>query len=274
MPYARNDGVHIHYQVCGQGPALILQHGFSDSLRGWEAAGWTARLAPHFRLVLIDARGHGASDKPHDPAAYTLAQRAGDVLAVADRLRLDRFRYLGYSMGGWIGLGLATCAPGRIETIALGGIHPYGQSMAQYRAGVARGLDAWADVLTTAGAPFTTDADRARFRANDPVALAAAVAEDREPLAERLRHLEAPCLVFAGEADPLHAEALRFAGELPNGRFLGIPGANHVQAFLQAVSGLARWLLEPGTADLQPRPGAGDLAGPARSIAEQSMRQV
>jgi pimeloyl-ACP methyl ester carboxylesterase len=64
MPYVIHQGVQIHYQVEGEGPPLVLQHGFTQSLKSWHMAGYVNALQSHYRLILIDARGHGASDKP------------------------------------------------------------------------------------------------------------------------------------------------------------------------------------------------------------------
>ena len=80
MPYADNGSVRIHYQVEGEGPALVLQHGFTESLVDWYESGYVEALRPDYRLILIDARGHGASDKPHDPDAYVLNRRVADVV--------------------------------------------------------------------------------------------------------------------------------------------------------------------------------------------------
>ncbi len=66
MAYASNRGVRIHYQVEGDGPPLVLQHGLFWSVAGWSRVGYVDALKPHYRLILIDARGHGVSDKPHD----------------------------------------------------------------------------------------------------------------------------------------------------------------------------------------------------------------
>ena len=68
MPFADNAGVPIHYQVAGGGPPLVLQHGFTDSLESWAHYGYVAALQADFSEIRIDARGHGASGKPHDPA--------------------------------------------------------------------------------------------------------------------------------------------------------------------------------------------------------------
>ncbi len=74
MPYAENNGVRIHYQVEWEDPPLVLQHGFRSSLKTWYDYGYVDTLQQDYRLLLLDARGHGASDKPHEPAAYALEQ--------------------------------------------------------------------------------------------------------------------------------------------------------------------------------------------------------
>src|SRR5262245_60361026 len=125
MPYADNAGVRIHYEVEGHGPTLVLQHGFTHSVRRWHMHGYVAALRHDHELVLIDARGHGLSDKPHDPSAYALAERVGDVIAVLDDLGRATTTFWGYSMGGRIGFGLARYARSRITAFVIGGQHPY-----------------------------------------------------------------------------------------------------------------------------------------------------
>ena len=67
MPYAVNQGVRIHYRIEGDGQPLVLQHGFTDSLETWYETGYVEGPKTDYRLILIDARGHGASDKLHSP---------------------------------------------------------------------------------------------------------------------------------------------------------------------------------------------------------------
>src|SRR5262249_36679509 len=126
MPYANNHGIRLHYQVEGEGPPLVLQNGFSDSLESWYEMGYVIPLQHDYRLILIDARGHGASEKPHDPAAYTIQQQAADVVAVLDALAIPDAHFFGYSMGGRIGFALAKYAPTRFPTLIIGGASPYG----------------------------------------------------------------------------------------------------------------------------------------------------
>lgn len=87
MNRVNHNGIYIHYQVTGKGPPLVLHHGFSDDLRSWYEYGYVAALAPHYRLILIDSRGHGRSDKPHTATTYTQRARSYDVLAVLDALQ-------------------------------------------------------------------------------------------------------------------------------------------------------------------------------------------
>src|SRR5215467_13654037 len=125
MPYATNQGLRINYRVEGSGPPLVLQHGYTWHLGGWTRCGYVEPMKSHYQLILVDARGHGASDKPHDPDAYRLPLKVGDVVAVLDALHVPSAHFWGYSMGGWIGWGMAKYAPERVQGLVIGGAHPY-----------------------------------------------------------------------------------------------------------------------------------------------------
>jgi pimeloyl-ACP methyl ester carboxylesterase len=132
MLYADNRGIRIHYRVEGEGPPLILQHGFTQSIDDWYDFGYVDALKRDYRLILLDARGHGQSDKPHDPSAYRLNKRVADVTSVADA-GVAKAHFWGYSMGGWIGFGMAKYAPGRVDCLVIGGAHPYARDESQVR---------------------------------------------------------------------------------------------------------------------------------------------
>jgi pimeloyl-ACP methyl ester carboxylesterase len=92
MPYSVNQGVRIHYQIEGDGQPLVLQHGFTDSLEAWYELGYVEGLKTDYRLILIDARGHGASDKPHEPDAYERDRNVADITTVLDDLEIPSCR--------------------------------------------------------------------------------------------------------------------------------------------------------------------------------------
>jgi pimeloyl-ACP methyl ester carboxylesterase len=125
MPYADNHGVHVHYEVEGEGPPLVLQHGFTDSLRTWYELGYVDALKQDYRLILVDARGHGSSDKPYEPEAYKPECNAADVVSVLTELGISRARFFGYSMGGWIAFAMAKYAPETIGALIIGGANPH-----------------------------------------------------------------------------------------------------------------------------------------------------
>ena len=126
MPYfTAPDGIRIHYEVEDSGPPLVLQHGFTDSMATWYERGYVDALKYSYRLILIDARGHHLSDKPHDEAAYGEEMFAADVVAVMDGLKVDRAHYWGYSMGGLIGFALGRYAPSWFSAIIPADASPY-----------------------------------------------------------------------------------------------------------------------------------------------------
>jgi pimeloyl-ACP methyl ester carboxylesterase len=220
----------IAYEVVGEGLPIVLLHGFSDARASWREHGYVdALVAAGRQAILIDARGHGDSLKPLDPADYALEHRVADVIAVLDRLGIERADLWGYSMGGWIALGLVRDFPERVRSAIVGGAHPYAQRMAFYREAVVGGLEGWAaTVERLAGRPLP--GTRARVLANDVHALAAAVADDREDISADLA-TGMPLLLYAGLADPVHEPASRFA-EAAGARFVGLPDRNHIQALL------------------------------------------
>lgn len=99
----------------GSGPAVVLAHAIGCDHRMWEDL--EARLAPGFRVIGIDARGHGASPVP--PRPYSLGALAEDVRALLDRLRIARAHWVGLSMGGMVGQAFALAHPDRLDRLVI-----------------------------------------------------------------------------------------------------------------------------------------------------------
>ena len=133
MPYVKNDGVRIHYEVEGRGDPLVIQHGFTGSMETVRLLGYADSLKDSYQVILIDARGHGASDKPHSPESYGLKTAAGDVLAVLDELGVYKAHFFGYSMGGAIGFAVANFAPERLLSLITGAAHPFADNLDSFR---------------------------------------------------------------------------------------------------------------------------------------------
>jgi pimeloyl-ACP methyl ester carboxylesterase len=229
MPFATNAGIRIHYEVVGSGSPLVLHHGSFGSGADWRDLGHVDALKRENQLILMDARGHGASDKPHDPAAYDLVSRASDVTSVLDHLRIERAHFFGYSMGGWIGFGLARYASDRFRSLILGGAHPYAESFQGARDSLSEGMSAFVERLKQAYGAFMTPDVLARVEANDLTALLAS-SHDRTDFSDVLPTMIMPCLLFVGEDDPRLNGARESARNIPRATFLSLPGCGHLTA--------------------------------------------
>jgi pimeloyl-ACP methyl ester carboxylesterase len=231
MPYAVNQGVRIHYQIEGDGQPLVLQHGFTDSLETWYEVGYVEGLKTQYCLILIDARGHGASDKPHEPDAYGREKNVGDITSVLGDLDIPRAHYFGYSMGGRIGFAIARHAPDRFHSLILGGGSPYPLS----QSGTDRMLGALklgAEAIPSLWGITEPPELIARLVKNDGEALIACRTKALQcaGFAEILPTMKIACLLYAGEDDPACAENKECAAVMPNVTFFSLPGLGHVEA--------------------------------------------
>jgi pimeloyl-ACP methyl ester carboxylesterase len=230
VPFADNAGVRIHYEVTGRGSPLLLHHWSLATLDSWHDHGYVGPLAGEHRLILMDGRGHGASDKPHEEAAYTFDKRVSDVVAVLDDLGVETTHYLGYSMGGWIAFGVARWAQARMRSLIIGAQHPYERSMADgrelLRLGIERGAGAFAAAWERRSGPLP-DAALRRAATYDFCALLA-VAQDRADTSDVLPTIRVPCLVYAGEHDAGYPLVARAAAGIAGARLVTLPGLDHM----------------------------------------------
>ncbi len=226
--------LHAVRSAGGDGPTVLLVHGFaSDHRATWGTSGWLAALdRAGRRWVAVDLPGHGASDKPHDRAAYAVPAIL-DALeaAVGDPEPVD---VVGYSLGGELALDLAVTRPARVRRLVAGGFG--GQ-----RALTAAEADA---VLAhaTGGGPLPEGRGGWLWRG----AQAAAPDADRPALAACLAGVSAsarpadlgtfggPALLFAGAEDELAAGLAGVAAALPAGELVELPHRNHVTTLSSA----------------------------------------
>ena len=238
VPYASNEGVRIHYEVEGSGPPLFLHVGFLGTLEDWrrEDTRYVEALRDAYRLVLLDPRGQGRSEAPHDPSAYTLDQRVGDVLAVLDAEGIERTHYWGYSMGGWVGFGLGMQAPDRVVSLVLGGTDPFEQGAGPIED------DAWLRLFRQGMPAFVADWERhdpnmpaimrERWLTLDAQAMAAAqeAGLTAPSLEDALPTIKTPTLIYFGTGDYPDRLLERAAAKMPNATVVALEGLNHAQA--------------------------------------------
>ena len=233
MPLIKNQDIHIFYEVVGQGQPLVMLHGFAGNSKDWKRNGYVEKLSDDYQLILIDERGHGLSDKPHDPAAYKIEKRTSDIVAVMEYLGLKRSHIWGYSMGGEVCFGLAQFYADCIESLIIGGMAPfppahpevYDEQLAVLKRGITTAADTWG---------YDSSERREEFLRNDPKALIASTiaARDWSGCEDILETLEIPCLIYVGEADSFMFDvAKRGAGQIPEAKFVIIPGLDHGQAY-------------------------------------------
>src|ERR1700733_2843600 len=233
MAFAVHQGGRIHYRAVGKGPPLILHHGFTQTIKRWYLCGYVEALRNDYTLILVDPRGHGRSDKPHDPIAYALPTRVADVVAVLDALAIERATFWGYSDGGRIAFGLAKYSPERISSLIIGGHDPYERRIPPAARDVCTDSNAFVDALLrriNIDPTMVTPARREELLANDFHALAAAL-QDMPSIEEVLPEMHMPCLLYAGELDRFYPDILRCSRLMPNVTVVGLANLNHSGTF-------------------------------------------
>jgi pimeloyl-ACP methyl ester carboxylesterase len=221
------DGARIAYAVQGSGPAVLLLHGFAaDHVLNWARPGVIDALAGAGRRVIAtDARGHGASDKPHEPDRYGGDAMVRDAQAVLDHLGVERVDVVGYSMGSMVAARLVPEEP-RTRALVLGGV---GATITPPRTGgrapeaIAAALlaDDPASIQNVAGKAFREFADSTGA---DRRALAALSRSDALRYSVRYDAITVPTLVVTGADDTLIRSPSELAERLPSARSVTVAG--------------------------------------------------
>jgi len=231
MPIFNHKNLEIAYLDEGEGEPIVLVHGFASNKEiNWVLPGWTVALkAAGRRVIALDNRGHGQSGKPHDPAAYDMPSMAGDTLALLDHLKLDRADYLGYSMGGRIGMYLSLNHPDRIRSATLGGIGASIITGPGRRVQIVAALEekSAADISDPVAKSFRVFAEQTK---SDLKALIACMNGLRVQFTEpELASIHVPMLIVRGGDDSdIAGPAAGIARMIPGCEYVDIPGRNHM----------------------------------------------
>ncbi len=232
MQHFNSDGVDIAYLEKGQGPPILLIHGFASTANiNWVEPGWVDTLSKAGRRVIaLDNRGHGASGKPHDPAAYTLENMAGDARRLLDHLGIASADAMGYSMGARIAARLAIDHPERVTSLIIGGLAGGLFAGQTNQDEIASALEAPSikDVRGDVGFAFRDFAERT---GSDLKALAACMRGEVMSIdAGELAALPMPMLVAVGTRDSVAGPIDPVAEKLPRAELLSIPNRDHMNA--------------------------------------------
>lgn len=234
-----SDGVRIAY--LDRSPAagapqrerpVLLIHGFaSHTDMNWVATSWVTHLAAAgYRVISIDNRGHGLSEKVYDGAAYSARLMAEDARRLLDHLEIRRAHVIGYSMGARIAAFLAIQHPELVDHVVFGGL---GHAMVERMAGteeIATGLLAptLREVEDPVARTFRVFAEQTK---SDRKALAAAIRGARDAVPrEALAGLHCPVLVACGSEDRISGSAEELARLIPGARAFVIEGREHMKA--------------------------------------------
>lgn len=231
-----SDGVRIAYidvaPQSGAGDPVLLIHGFaSNHAVNWVNTLWVRTLSQAgYRVIALDNRGHGESEKLYDPALYSSEAMAGDAVRLLDHLGIARADVMGYSMGGRITAHLALDHRDRLRSALIGGL---GMHLVEGRglpSGIAEALEAppGTPAPNPTAAAFRTFAEQTR---SDLRALAACMRGSRQTLSRgEISQIELPALVTVGTLDTVAGSGPQLAALMPNARSIEIPGRDHSTA--------------------------------------------
>jgi len=241
--YFDSAGVRIHYTDEGRGTPVLLVHGFANPANlQWRRTGRIQALAKNYRVIALDNRGHGRSDKPHDPSQYGV-QMVEDLVRLLDHLKIEKAHVVGYSMGGFITLKMTAMHPERLLSAAPcgAGWEPATRENLDFGEAVAKAVENGEPGPLPRRLGITERPlkwwERLGVRMslawfNDPKALAALMrgASGLAVTEEELRSNKVPALTIIGSEDGLLPDAKALAERMANHELVVLEGKNHMNA--------------------------------------------
>lgn len=225
------------YRITGSGPVLVMHPGLYEVGGVWTAKGFTTALAKDHTVVEVDPIAHGTSQAPDEVEAYRLENQVASLVALFDELGIAKAGYWGYSMGAWVGYGLAAYAPERLSCLVAGAFDPIEGLPSAYkdavdRLGMAPDTD-WVKLLRNMTiqrpdqAPTIEAGDPAKFR------YCQEAMEKEYKLDSHLDSRSVPLQFYCGTKDPYHANVAKTAARIGAG-FFSVSGADHYETTLRA----------------------------------------
>jgi len=230
VPIIERAGVGIYYEEHGAGPPLLLSHGYGATCRMWN--GQIAAFTAKWHVIVWDMRGHGLSDDPADPAAYSTALTVGDMVAILDACRVERAVIGGLSLGGVMSLAFHLAHPERVRALILcdtgpGFRNPDARAAWNERA-LARARHLDEEGLAALGGSSETRLGKHRSARGLAGAARGMLAQHDSSLIDSLPTIAAPTLVLVGSQDKNFLGAADYmAGKIPGARKAIIQGAGH-----------------------------------------------
>lgn len=236
MPYVENNGIKIHYVVIGEGPPLVMLHASMGSYAEWHGGDYINALKDKYKLILVDLRGHGESDKPRDVQSYFSKAFTSDIIAVLDDLKIDKAHCWGYSMGGTIAFFLSRDYPERFTSFIIGGACPQGfqgeelELFNHIRELLKKGADGLLIHLKERGDVITPENEKGLRAMDYDVINAWSNSEDLyDRVDEHLPELDIPFLFYAGEKDQWkpYPYLVEISDKMKNAKTILLPDAGH-----------------------------------------------
>ncbi len=230
-------GVEIAFSDEGAGPPVLLIHGFASNARvNWRSTGWIKTLLQAgYRVIALDNRGHGESEKLYDSEKYAASIMAEDAGRLLDHLGIAQSAVMGYSMGARIAAFLTLQHPEKVSRVVFAGLAERMVLGVGGSENIYAGLKAesWRDVTDPTGRVFRLFAESTKSDLN---ALAACIRSSRVKIkAEALASITCPVMVIAGELDEISGPVQPLVDMIPNARGVELPERNHMNAVGDSV---------------------------------------
>ncbi len=237
MPYFDNEGVKIYYEMEGTGPDLIMIHGFASNIDdNWRATNWIKTLKDSNRLILLDCRGHGKSDKPTDPTQYGLKMME-DAIKLLDHLSVEKANFFGYSMGSRLTLNALLHESKRVKSAILGGFALSDEPTTFIYEGIVKALKAESvdQIKNRIAQEFRKFAETRSANLNALAAVMSAYVQQpdvmftsKAKIRKNLKKISVPVLTVVGSDDFIRGDKALFAKLVPNACHFQIQGRDHL----------------------------------------------